>query len=91
MYAAYEAITTCMFAPFSLNSYCITKFSIPETSYEHGWNLYLYYLMCFSSFLDYYVTYFYNLIFSSFHCRELGRAPTRRFSLPMNPGIDKLL
>ena len=35
-----------------------------EYSYKHGWNFYLYFFVCVSLFLDNYVTYCYNLIFS---------------------------
>ena len=47
-----------------LNCYRIIECFIFEFSCKHGWNLYVHYLMCVSSFLDYYVTYCYNLLFS---------------------------
>ena len=56
MYAACEEITTCMFIHLSLNSYRILEFLILEYSYKQGWTLYLYYLLCVWSFVDYYVT-----------------------------------
>ena len=85
MYAACKANTTCMFIPLSLNCYSIIEFFILEFFCKHGRNLYVYYLMCVLLFLDYYVTYCYNLIFLCFSGRELRRAPARRFSLPVNP------
>ena len=63
------------------------KFFILEFCYKQGWNLYVYFLMYVSSFLDYYVTCCYNLIFFGFSGRESRRAPVHRFPLRMNPGI----
>ena len=64
-----------MFIPFSLNSGGISEFFILEFSYKHGWNLYVYYLLCVLSFPDYYVTYCYGIVLCGFSGRELGHAP----------------
>ena len=49
----------------------------------------MYYLMFVSSFLYYYMTYCYNLMFFVFFGAQLGCAPARRLSLRVNPRISK--
>ena len=85
MHVAYQAPKTCTCIPCSANLYVIFKFLILAVSYKHASNLNVYYVMFVPSFLDYYLTYCYNGIFSVFSGAQLGCAPARRFFLRKNP------
>ena len=73
------------FIPDSLKSFRSFWNSWIFDSYcQCGWNLYVYLLICVSSFFCLRETYVYNLIISEFSGASLGAAPARRFFLHRN-------
>ena len=73
------------FIPDSLKSYsCFWNSWMFDSFCQCGCNLYVYLLMCVSSFSCLRETYVYNLIISEFSGASLGAAPVRRFFLCRN-------
>ena len=70
------------FIPDSLKSFCCFSNSWLLNSFcQCGWNSYVFFFMCVSSFSSLYVTYVYNLINSLFSGASLRPAPARRLFL----------
>ena len=73
------------FIPDSLKSYSYFWNSwIFDSFCQCGWNLYVYFFMCVSSFSCLRETYVYNLIISEFSGASLGAALAGRFFLRRN-------
>ena len=78
MHAAYETSTPVLYTGFIEVFSLIFEFLNFDSYCQCGWNLYVYLLMCVSSFSSLRETYVYNLIISAFSGASLGAAPARR-------------